>query len=252
MALDVYERIGWSADVEDEAALRARLPGMPGLRVIKIDRLFQERNGKGVMSNLREDGFLVFDDAKIAEIPSKALELALVHLQYRPWMLNCMAGNTSTGLMEDPDPEKIDGLKRFAAACLTAGTKPCAVTVLTSKSPDTVGREFNGRTSVDQVLWYVQVMLDAGFTDVVCSPAEIAAIRSERCFDVLELNTPAVRPTGSAAGDQARVDTPRNCVLLGGTRVIIGRPFTNDTSGLVLPGVAAEMVAAQAELDVAA
>lgn len=138
-----------------------------------------------------------------------------------------MAGCTSTGLLEDPDPKKVDGLKRFANACHAVGTRPCGVTVLTSKENEVVASEFNGRTSIEQVLCYVEMLLACGFTDVVCSPLEISAIRAESRFDGLGLNTPGVRPAESDAGDQARTNTPEAALATGATRLVIGRPLTN-------------------------
>ncbi len=223
------ERIIWSADVADEATLMRILDDLPELRVIKIDRYFVEGRDFGVFDRLRERGLMVFDDAKIVEVPSKGESLAEDrHLPHRPWMLNCMAGIESSDILDDPDPEKIDGLKRFADACHKVGTKACAVTVLTSKKEEVVRREFNGRSSIEQVLYYVELLLNCGFTDLVCSPQEVAAIRAESRFDVLETNSPGVRLAGSDTQDQARVDTPENLIVSGGTRMVVGRPLTNN------------------------
>lgn len=142
-------------------------------------------------------------------------------------MLNCMTGISSTGRWTDDDPKKVDGLKRFADACHQAGTRPCAVTVLTSKTDDMVAREFNGRTPIDQVLVYVEMLLEAGFTDVVCSPLEVPAIRAESRFDDLDLNTPGIRLPKSDMRDQARVNTPAAAIAAGATRLVIGSDLTN-------------------------
>lgn len=224
--MNPFGRIIWSADVGNETALMGYLNQMPGLEIVKIDRLFLIGTGLGVLSRLNELGYKVFVDAKIIEIPSKTVAIAKEYLKHKPWMLNCMAGIQSSGVLTHEDPEKIDGLKRFADACHEVGTRPCGVTVLTSKTDNVIDREFNGRDSLEQVLYYVEALLDCGFTDVVCSPAEIAAIRAESRFDVLDLNTPGIRPAGSAAGDQARANTPEAALAAGATRLVIGRPIT--------------------------
>jgi orotidine-5'-phosphate decarboxylase len=110
--------------VSDEETLMGHLDRMPELRVVKIDRLFVTDTGLGVIERLNERGLLVFDDAKIIEIPSKTEGIAKKHLAHQPWMLNCMAGVQSSAILAHEDPEKIDGLKRFADACHAAGTKP--------------------------------------------------------------------------------------------------------------------------------
>lgn len=142
-------------------------------------------------------------------------------------MLNVMANVLSTLDVSNEDVKKVDALKRFADLCREHGTLPCAVTVLTSKSEYAVGREFNGRSPIEQVLTYVEVLLDAGFTDVVCSPLEAAAIRSEPRFDSLSLNTPGIRLPGSSTDDQARVNTPAAAIAAGVNRLVIGRDLTN-------------------------
>lgn len=244
MNIEPIERIIWSADVADEEALMAGLDLMPELRVIKIDRLFVTDIGLGVIDRLNDRGLLVFDDAKIIEIPSKVVGVAKKHLVHRPFMLNCMAGAESSDVLIHEDPEKVDGLKRFADACHEAGTKPCAVTVLTSKTADVVGREFNGRNSMEQVLYYVELLLMCGFTDVVCSPKELPAIRAESRFDGLDLNTPGIRPAGSDQGDQARADTPEGALAAGATRLVIGRPITTGDPAENLKKIVAGITAA--------
>lgn len=241
MSNNPYDRIIWSADVTDVATLEGWLDQLPELRLIKIDRLFVDLNGWNVFDVLRERGLQVFLDAKSVEIPVKLEGLARAHTRKaRPWMLNCMAGGLSNANYE-LGTEELDGLKRFADACLAEGTLPCAVTVLTSKSMFVVANEFNGRTPTDQVLHYAEELAKAGFTDVVCSPLEAAAIRRDPHFNGLALNTPGIRPAGSAAGDQARVGTPAGALRSGVNRLVIGRPITNG------PGTPAENLAAIAD-----
>lgn len=225
--MDAIDRIIWSADVKNEADLMVALDLMPGLRKIKIDRLFLTGIDFGVIDRLNKRGLDVFDDAKIFEIPTKVEAIAKKHLAHKPWMLNCMSGCVSSLVLTNEDRDKIDGLKRFADACHEVGTKSCGVTVLTSKTPQVVHQEYNGRTSEDQVLEYVAMLLECGFTDVVCSPKEVPIIRAESRFDVLELNTPGIRPAGTDAGDQARADTPQAALAAKADRLIIGRPITN-------------------------
>lgn len=225
--MDPYDRVIWSADVPDRATVEAKLNEMFRLNIIKLDRFFLEVNGLEVIELISSLGVKVFVDAKIIEIPSKMVLIAQNYLRFRPWMLNCMAGGFSTGIYKHENIEKIDGLKRFADTCHLVETRPCAVTVLTSKTPDVVGAEFNGRTNVDQVLFYVNILSQAGFTDIVCSPLEAAAIRTDKQFDHLEINTPGVRPRGTSTEDQARTDTPGGAIKAGATRVIMGRALNS-------------------------
>ena len=240
---DPYDLICWSADEPDLPTLLSHVDEMPRLRLIKIDRAFVDEHGWDVFDALRERDLRVFFDTKSIEIPVKLEKLAQIHCKRaRPWMLNCMAGGLSTRIYhKSHENDELDGLKRFADVCNDNGVRPCAVTVLTSKKPDTVNDEFNGRSSTTQVLYYAHQLVKAGFSDLVCSPLEARALHNEGYTEVLDLNTPGIRPAGSAIGDQARVDTPSAALSHGTTRLVIGRPITNG------PGTIAENLAAIAD-----
>jgi orotidine-5'-phosphate decarboxylase len=225
MAETAAERIIWSADVAHEDDVMKHLDLMPELRRIKIDRLFTERRHRFVLGVLKDRGLDVFYDAKFIEIPSKLEELAKVAVQHEPWMLNCMAGSLSSGVFEHDDKDQIDGLKRFADVCLNADVLPCAVTVLTSKTEGMVWKEFNGRHPNEQVIFYASVLVECGFTDLVCSPLEARALLMEG-FDDIRLNTPGIRFADSSAGDQARTNTPGGAISSGVARVVMGRDLT--------------------------
>jgi orotidine-5'-phosphate decarboxylase len=246
------DRIIWSADVPDRKAVYDYLDQMPGLMQVKIDRLFSERNKpkkeeeRNIILELREErGIRVFDDAKLIEVPSKLEELAKLHVEQKPWMLNCMAGSISNGkIVQVLDEDELDGLKRFADVCNSAQVRSCAVTVLTSKEEEIVQAEFS-RSTIEQVLYYVEQLQRCGFTDIVCSALEAKAIRAEPHFRNLELNTPGIRPAGSEKGDQARTGTPMWAVQQGIERMVIGRPLTKGDPAENFRNIVAEIEAAQ-------
>lgn len=223
--VDVSRVVIWSADV-DETTLDTLLTHTLPLRYIKLDRLGLTRMGLDKISAVQAQGFQVFADAKIDEVPVKVAELATDHLRHRPWMLNVMAAICSTGDFTDSDPRRTDGLKRFADLCHSAGTKPCAVTVKTSKTSAMVAYEYNGRTPIEQVQVYAEMLLSAGFTDMVCLAQEAAAIRAESRLQGLTLNTPGIRMPGSDVRDQARVYTPARALAAGADRLVIGQDLT--------------------------
>lgn len=64
----------------------------------------------------------------------------------------------------------------------------------------------------------------AGADGVIASPHEAGAIRAlPEAADKL-IVTPGVRPSGSEAGDQKRIATPRAALQAGADHVVIGRP----------------------------
>jgi orotidine-5'-phosphate decarboxylase len=70
-----------------------------------------------------------------------------------------------------------------------------------------------------------KMAVENGARAIVCSPHEVAAIRSVVSRDIV-LITPGVRPVGADVGDQSRVATPQEAIANGANIVVIGRPIT--------------------------
>ena len=223
--MDTKSKFIVSADWTKEEVLAVAKSGvLPKGIIFKLDRAFFEQYpDKSIISTLQEMGYAVFVDAKISEVPAKVLKILDTYVDYRPFMINVMAGGAlSTGKSSDSNINKVDCLKRFAERCEMYGIRSCAVTVLTSKAPDLVESEFCSRTPLQQVLWYVNKAYEYGITDIVCSPLECQEIRSHKEYDNLCLNTPGVRMLGTDVRDQARVTTPAQAIKLGANRIVVG------------------------------
>ena len=66
---------------------------------------------------------------------------------------------------------------------------------------------------------------DAGAHGVIASPHEAARIRAlPNAADRL-IVTPGVRPAGSDAGDQKRIETPATAIANGADHIVVGRPI---------------------------
>lgn len=227
--INTNEVVIWSADVKKKVLKRILRLDTP-LEYVKLDRAGLMRMGDEMINKVQtryKKPYKVFADAKIVEIGVKVVDLAKQYLQYRPYMLNVMAGSCSSGILESENENEIDTLKRFADICHRYGTRPCAVSVLTNKTPEMVALEFNGRTPIEQVLVYAEMLVNSGITDLVCSPLEIGAIRSDHRFDSLGLINPGVRLPGTDARDQARISTPIKTIQAGSTQLVIGSNLTD-------------------------
>jgi orotidine-5'-phosphate decarboxylase len=119
----------------------------------------------------------------------------------------------------------IAAARRAAEAAGPARPKLLAVTVLTSLSAEALAETGVNATPQAQVLRLARLALAAGADGLVCSPLEVAMLRSEIGPEPL-LVVPGIRPMGSAAGDQARTLTPREAVAAGADWLVIGRPIT--------------------------
>lgn len=99
-----------------------------------------------------------------------------------------------------------------------------AVTVLTSMSAEDVRAQGHTETPQALVLRLGELAKRAGIAGLVCSPRELAPLR-ERFGRALFLCTPGIRPSGAAAGDQARAETPAFARRAGSDLLVVGRPI---------------------------
>jgi orotidine-5'-phosphate decarboxylase len=67
--------------------------------------------------------------------------------------------------------------------------------------------------------------LEAGIRGFVCSPQEVAALRTLTGPEGV-LVIPGIRPAGAAIGDQKRIATPEEALRQGASYLVVGRPIT--------------------------
>jgi orotidine-5'-phosphate decarboxylase len=120
------------------------------------------------------------------------------------------------------------------------------VTVLTSVDDADLATIGVPRSAGDQVLRLAALAQSCGLDGVVCSPREIAALRS-RCGPNFKLVVPGIRPVGSSLGDQKRTLGPAAAVAAGADWVVIGRPITGAPDPrAAAAAIGAEIAAARA------
>ena len=101
------------------------------------------------------------------------------------------------------------------------------VTVLTSLSEEDVSGLGFSANALTTAVGLAKIAVNAGAQAIVCSPLEIAAIRSA-VGPMPAIITPGVRPADSiATDDQVRTMTPKAAIEKGANLVVIGRPITN-------------------------
>lgn len=111
-----------------------------------------------------------------------------------------------------------------AAMEASAGTelRILAVTVLTSMAQADVDADGHTHKVEDLVDLRARNALAAGVDGIVCSPLEVARVRS-----ILGGNkfivVPGVRSAGADTGDQKRIATPGEAMLAGASYLVIGR-----------------------------
>ncbi len=167
--------------------------------------------GMAFVSELLSEGFRVFLDLKLYDIPEtvkratreivgRDVTFLTVHGS-RPVMQAAVEGRGMTK------------------------TQLLAVTVLTSFDAQDLADLGYQMPIPDLVALRVRKAVESGINGVVCSSLEVANVRQIGGPD-LKLVTPGVRSAGVAAGDQKRTATPAEAILNGADYLVIGRQVT--------------------------
>jgi orotidine-5'-phosphate decarboxylase len=208
MADDVRQRLALALDVDDlDDARRIAASLAPWIGVAKIGLELYGAAGPAAVTALRSDGFRVFLDAKLHDIPTTVGRAARVLGRLGPAYINLHAAGGEEMLAAG-----VEGMTAGAAEAGMERPVPIAVTVLTSE-PD--ASAFEPR---------LQAAIAAGCGGVVCSVQELA--RVQRGAPGFVTIVPGVRLAGSASHDQARIGTPGAVAAAGADLLVVGRTVT--------------------------
>ena len=209
-----------------ETAARWAQAVTPHVAVVKVGLELFCRTGPSIVQSVRgASGAELFLDLKLHDIPNTVAGAARSVARLKPRYLTVHASG---------------GADMVRAAVEAAeGVTIAAVTVLTSLDEAGLDQVGLAGPSLDAVKRLAVLAVGAGAGALVCSPREVAAVRSEVGPGVV-LITPGVRPAGADAQDQARVATPEQALADGADLLVIGRPIT----GAADPGAAAARIAA--------
>lgn len=209
---EVRDRIIVALDVptlEDARRLVDELAGSVGVFKIGLELLMA--GGSALAAELASEGHAVFVDAKLHDIPETVARAARSVARIGARFVTVHGPLAAV---------------RAAAAGGLGATQMLGVTVLTSMEEDDVRREW-GMAADDSleglVLRRARLLLEAGCAGLITSTREVAALRER--FPEAILVTPGIRPEGEAAGDQARVGTPRAAAEAGADYLVVGRPL---------------------------
>lgn len=168
---------------------------------------------RAVMGGVRLPLFL---DLKLHDIPNTVAAAVRAVLPLQPTFLTIHTGGGPAMMRAAAEAASMTDLPR---------PRLLGVTVLTSLDDDDLVAVGQGVPVLDQARRLAALARSSGLDGIICSPAEVAALRAE-CGDDFVLMVPGIRPAGSAVGDQKRVTTPRDAVEQGADFLVIGRPIT--------------------------
>ncbi len=206
----VRNRLALALDVDD-AVVAARLARQlrPWFGVAKVGLELYSAAGPRVVQSLIDDGYDVFVDLKMADIPTTVNRAARVlgALGVSYLTLHAFVG---------PDVLRA-GVQGLLEGADRAGLEPpsaLAVTVLTSDigaPPHIIPRR-------------LAAAVEARCAGVVCAAADVRVIKelAPRMLAVV----PGVRPAGTPTHDQLRAATPTEAIAAGADMLVVGRAVT--------------------------
>ena len=204
----------------------------------KIGKQLFTAEGPQLVRELVASGRKVFLDLKFHDIPNTVAGAVRSAAELKVSMLTVHASGGSKMLKEAAE----------AAAQSSAKPLVLAVTVLTSMADADLQEIGVSGTALSQVLRLGALARQAGCGGLVASAKEAGELR-RGLGEGFAIVTPGIRPAGSAAGDQARVVTPRDAIAAGASHLVVGRPIieapdpAKAAAAIVSEIVAAELVA---------
>ncbi len=229
--MNALDPVVLALDTGDPAEARAWLAALPAIRRVKVGLELYLAAGAGFVADLVADGYWVFVDLKLHDIP---------HTVGRATRELCRLGVGLTTVHALGGPRMIEAA-RAARDAAGAATHIVAVTALTAHDPE----EWRGLGFADDIATAARRLaaqaMSAGADGVVCSPLEVSVLRAELGADAV-LVTPGIRLPGQAAGDQRRIASPGTARRDGATWLVIGRALTAaDDPATALAAVADEL-----------
>jgi len=217
-----------------EALARALAGTIGGL---KVGLEYFSATGLDGMKAISEIGMPVFLDLKLHDIPNTVAHAVEALIPLQPFMMTIHTAGGSAMMRAAADAARDTAQKLSIPRPLMVG-----VTVLTSLDDNDLHQIGVDASPAEQVRRLASLAQESGLDGVVCSPHEIAQLRSD-CGSSFTLVVPGIRPAGAALGDQKRVMTPRQALDAGASHLVIGRPITQAAD----PRAAAEAIARELE-----
>jgi orotidine-5'-phosphate decarboxylase len=158
----------------------------------------------------------IFLDLKLHDIPHtvSGAARAVSHLSPKYLTVHASGGSAMIKAAVDAAPK----------------THVTGVTILTSLSDADVSTIGFSKNALNSAVGLAKLAVASGAGAIVCSPLEIAAIRSAVGSSPIII-TPGVRPADSSVtDDQVRTMTPKAAIGIGANLVVIGRPITHSWS----------------------
>ncbi len=181
---------------------------------------FTAQGPKGVKQIQKASDLPIFLDLKLNDIPNTVAGAVRAVAPLGAYMLTVHT-NGGRAMME----AAAKAASEAAYEVVKARPLIVGVTVLTSFDNDDLAEIGVESKVVDQVRRMAELAKRAGLDGVVCSPREVAMLRSD-LGDGFKLVTPGVRPEWASKDDQKRIMSPLEAMSAGADYLVVGRPIT--------------------------
>lgn len=193
----------------------------PFVGLFKVGKESFTRFGPPVVELVRKHGAGVFLDLKYHDIPNTVRGAARAATEMGVAIFNVHASGGGAMMVAARE-----GMEEVAPS---SGDRPrvIAVTVLTSIDEEVLNTECNVPGPVEeQVLRLAKLTESSGLDGIVCSAADLHALRGKLREGFLFV-TPGIKGTTTPAGaDQKRVLSPGRAVAAGSSLLVVGRAIT--------------------------
>jgi orotidine-5'-phosphate decarboxylase len=218
-------------DLPSAAEAMRLLERIPTTPWVKVGSILMTREGPPLIRALVARGHRVFLDLKWHDIPNTVAGAVRAARELGVTMatVHTLGGRT----MMEAATEAAGGVLELVG-----------VTVLTSHDEVSYARAV-GRDDVvlgDEVARLADEAVAAGLAGVVCSPAEVEAVR-RILPEGARIVVPGIRAESDAAGDQVRIATAGAAAAAGATHLVVGRPILQAAD----PAAALARLAAEAD-----
>ena len=191
---------------------------------VKVGMELFYREGPALVTALKEQGFTVFLDLKLYDIPNTVQQatknVARLGVDY-------LTVHTAGGVRMLEAAKK--GAQEGADAVGVTAPKLLAITQLTSFSEEEMQTTQLVTVSMrESVIHLAQLAAQAGVAGTISSAFESADIHANTPAGFLSI-TPGIRLAGDAVGDQSRVVTPARAAEMGADGIVVGRSITQAT-----------------------
>lgn len=193
------------------------------LEWVKVGMQLFYSEGPSLIAKIKEQGFKVFLDIKVHDIPNTAKGAMSSISGLGVDMVNCHIAGGSKMMAS-----ALEGFRSQNANGLVIG-----VSQLTSTSEEMMNKELKilGRLE-DCVMDYARLAKEAKLQGLVCSPHEVRRVKQELGADFITV-VPGIRPKWASSQDQVRITSPREAQAMGADFLVIGRAITQSENVLL-------------------